>query len=346
MLRYIVYDIYRLQVIQEDFEKALKDITPSSQRSSLVYARALPDIIAPILDNQLANIKRDISAVFALRKEEYADNDDAAVREQDMNKNSKNRKVCNQHYRYLIHAPDKGYGQEYLGTAVLHLMEEYPMYSLDLASIMGDSTTKCAEESILRIFKEAQRNTPSVIYWPHIDRWWAAAHDILRTSITLLINDIAHDCPILIVATSNVAMHDLDDNLQLIFENFAFHDCHQHIEQSERELFWKQIMISIHEKPRHKPKTIEQYPSLPIAELPKPVQNKRRNALKGDKTESERLIEAERMACVNLRVYIRAVCNRLCKHFKNFIDSKSSSNRYFIHNHTTFNNYSLIVCHV
>ena len=41
------------------------------------------------------------------------------------------------------------------------------MYSLDLASIMGDSTTKCAEESILRIFKEASRNTPSV-YIGHI----------------------------------------------------------------------------------------------------------------------------------------------------------------------------------
>merc|ERR1719291_832386 len=29
------------------------------------------------------------------------------------------------------------------------------------------------------------------------------------------------------------------------------------------------------------------------------------------------------MAIVNLRVYIRSVCNRLCKHFKNFIDEMS-----------------------
>ena len=282
-----------------------------------------------------------------MRKEEYQDNDDEIAAIQDLsitpsddntttddNHNRNNnqqsqsngkRKLCSQHYRYLIHGKDSRYGQSYLGTAVLHLMEEYPMYSLDLASIMGDSTTKCAEEAILRIFKEAQRNTPSVIYWPHIDRWWNAAHHVLQESISLLIAEVHHDCPVLIVATSNIPMHELDDDLVKIFDKYAFHDCNQQIDQQQRKQFWLQIKDPINEKPRHKPKTIEQYPSLPIAELPQEPESKdedkNRNVLtENGTTESEKLIESERMACVNLRVYIRAVCNRLCKHFKNFID--------------------------
>merc|ERR1712154_37715 len=68
----------KLKVIRADFEKALKDITPSSQRSSLVYARALPKLLRPLLDQQLNNIKRDIEGIFSLRKEEY-DNDEIAI---------------------------------------------------------------------------------------------------------------------------------------------------------------------------------------------------------------------------------------------------------------------------
>jgi len=344
-------DTQRLKVIRSDFEKALKDITPSSQRSSLVYARALPKLLQPLLNAQLSSIRNDIESLFSFKKAQDGDDGDNAtlthVTEEDntethntetntaewSNDRNHNRdtntvqKASNQHYRYLIHGKDGQNGQSHLGTAVLHLLEEYPMYSLDLASLYGDSSTKCADEAILRIFKEAQRNTPSVVYWPHVDRWWNAAHDILKTSITLLIGDIANDCSILIVATSNIPMGELDDDLAEMFNNFAFHDTDRALSVTERRAFWMQIGEIMEEKPRHKPKSIEEYPSLPIAELPPPspgtlaVKHKKSgNDIERDEANSEKLIEQDRMACVNLRVYIRAVCNRLCKHFKNFID--------------------------
>lgn len=382
-------DTKRLTVVRQDFEKALKDITPSSQRSSLVYARALPKLLRPLLDPQLQSIRMDIGMLFSFKKDNDSDGDLVAETEvpteapsgaatetmtgtvtgtvtetvtmtntttntmtntetatmdntetatidmmnMNMNPNGMggvSKKMRSQHYRYLIHGRDGQYGQAHLGTAVLHLMEEYPMYSLDLASLYGDSTTKCADEAILRIFKEAQRNTPSVVYWPHIDRWWTAAHDILKTSMTLLIGDIANDCPILIVATSNIPMADLDTDLAEIFHNFSFHDCDRDISESQRRHFWNQICEFMEEKPRHKPKSIEEFPTLPIAELPPPspetVAAAQKNKKKSnepeaiDEADSQRLIEKDRMCCVNLRVYIRTVCNRLCKHFKNFID--------------------------
>eukprot|EP01084_Bolivina_argentea_P296467 510614_1 len=298
-------DTKKLEIKQEDFEVALKNITPSSQRSSLVFARTIPELLQPLLGRQLQTIKRDIASVFSLKKGEG----------------------YHAHYRYLIYGKDHHQGQNYLGRAVLHLLEEYPMYSLDLASLYGDSTTKCADESILRIFKEAQRNTPSVIYWPHVHRWWETAHDILKTSISLLINDISKDCPILIVATCNVLMEDMDQDLVQLFDKFSFHSTDQATDESERNRFWNQIAQFIKEKPKHKARNIEQYPTLPIAELSREGKNDKNkngkdtgNAESNNQTESEALIEQQKMDCVNLRVYIRSVCNRLCKHFKNFID--------------------------
>ena len=114
----------------------------------MVYARTLPDLLRPLLEPQLDNIKRDISAIFALRKEEYKDNDDEIAAIQDLsiqdenedeneNENTNNsnnhnhnhnnnknnhdpqKKIMQSTYRYLIHGKDSRDGQSYLGTAVL-----------------------------------------------------------------------------------------------------------------------------------------------------------------------------------------------------------------------------------
>ena len=326
-------DTQQLQVVKDDFEKALKDITPSSQRSSLVYARPIPDLLKPLLFRQLSAIKADIQEIFSLKKQDHDDdNDNEAVQEQqneDENNNHSNtnqhhhKRVCNEHYRYLIHGEDDRNGQNYLGPAVLHLMEEYPLYSLDFAGLYGDSSTKCADEAILRIFKEAQNNSPSVIYWPHIDRFWSSAHDILKTSISLLISDISKDTPILIIATANIGMEHLDNDLLAIFEKYSFYDCNQSISDDERRRFWQQLTVLMTEKPKHRKKTIEQYPTLPIAELPKNAVLEQTTQKQNESNKEAEWYEAEKMAIVNLRVYIRSVCNRLCKHFKNFIDEMS-----------------------
>ena len=118
-------------------------------------------------------------------------------------------------------------------------------------------STKSAEESVLRTFKEARRNTPSVIYWPNVGRWWDTAHEVLQTSITLLINDIPPDCPILLIATSDKSMECLNNEVQAIFGKYSFHNCNRAITVTQRRNFWTQIKVPCTEKPKHKPKPIE-----------------------------------------------------------------------------------------
>ena len=57
-------------------------------------------------------------------------------------------------------------------------------------------------EAILCKFKEAHQHVAGDLLacWPHLDRWWAVAHDIPRSmSLLICIVDIAHDCSELLV---------------------------------------------------------------------------------------------------------------------------------------------------
>ena len=54
--------------------------------------------------------------------------------------------------RIILHGPS-GMGQAYVGAAVLHHLEGYHIQTLDLGSIMGDSTRVCCIVVItLKIF--------------------------------------------------------------------------------------------------------------------------------------------------------------------------------------------------
>eukprot|EP00494_Astrolonche_serrata_P028693 UN28960 len=60
-------------------------------------------------------------------------------------------------------------GQSYIGPALLHALEEYPIYSIDLPSLVGDHSSRSHDESLLSLIKEARRNSPSILYWPRIN---------------------------------------------------------------------------------------------------------------------------------------------------------------------------------
>ena len=64
--------------------------------------------------------------------------------------------------RLLIHGR-AGFGQKHLGPAILHGLEEFPMYSIDLSSLLGDPTARTPAEAILSKVKEARRNSPSIL---------------------------------------------------------------------------------------------------------------------------------------------------------------------------------------
>ena len=132
--------------------------------------------------------------------------------------------------------------------------------------------TKNAEEALLRTFKEARRNAPCVLYLPHIDRWWNTAHESLQSCLSLLINDIPHDCSILLLSTSDTSFNNLDNEIKNIFSIYSCSRLNLSSDQNKivfsmRMNFWKQLINFATEIPQSKPKNINQYPALPIDSL-------------------------------------------------------------------------------
>lgn len=64
-------------------------------------------------------------------------------------------------------------------------------------------SAKNGEEVLVRQFTEAKRNSPCVIFWPHVDLWWENASESLRCCLEMLISDIPFDSHILLFATAD-----------------------------------------------------------------------------------------------------------------------------------------------
>lgn len=212
----------------------------------------------------------------------------------------------------MIHGAHAGCGQQHLGCGILQCLEEFPVYCIDLPSLYGSQTTKCAEEALLTKFKEARRNAPSVVYWPHIDRWWESANESLRTSTSLLVQNIQDDTPVFVLATSDRPLKDQDDEIRDIFHSNDYAVGKPGAPMVKA--FWSRLSRACTRLPKRKV-AVRKMQKLKPAENQGPVASEaqKRRAAADDRLRTEN----EDFVC--LRTFIRSVCTRLCKHFKNFL---------------------------
>lgn len=56
---------------------------------------------------------------------------------------------------------------------------------------------------VLQVFREAKRTAPSILYMPHIDRWWSVLSDTLQATFLTLVHDMDPSAPVLLLATSD-----------------------------------------------------------------------------------------------------------------------------------------------
>eukprot|EP00494_Astrolonche_serrata_P028479 UN28746 len=144
--------------------------------------------------------------------------------------------------KLLIHG-DKGMGQNFIGPALLYVLEEYPIFSIDLPSILGGTQDAYHHnEALFKLIKRARDNAPSVIYWPRILSWWESVDEKTQNSIMELIQDTPNDVNIYILATSEVKRDKLNQKLKTLFpSNFSFEI--QPIAKESLNKFWSQVLI-------------------------------------------------------------------------------------------------------
>ncbi|NXB41352.1 ATAD2 protein, partial [Eulacestoma nigropectus] len=117
--------------------------------------------------------------------------------------------------RFLL-VEEPGCGQAFdLAPAVLHALEKFPAYTLDLPTLFVSTTSQ--EETCSQLMREAQRTAPSIIYIPQIPSWWEAIGPTLKAGFTGLLNNIPYFAPVLLLATSDVPHEDLPEEIKALF---------------------------------------------------------------------------------------------------------------------------------
>ena len=123
----------------------------------------------------------------------------------------------------LLHRPrlllcgGPGGGQSsHLGPALLHILEEIPVKVLDLSVTFG--VTSCSpEESLVQLFKEAKRVSPSIIYLPRVDSWWDVTTETFQVTFTSSLLSLPPSTSLVVIATAECPWSTLSPSLQNLF---------------------------------------------------------------------------------------------------------------------------------
>lgn len=64
---------------------------------------------------------------------------------------------------------------------------------------------------------EARRAAPAILFLPHLQLWWETAPASLRATLTMLLSDLPSELPLLLLATADVPLAELDADALKLF---------------------------------------------------------------------------------------------------------------------------------
>ncbi|KAK7887132.1 hypothetical protein WMY93_026753 [Mugilogobius chulae] len=341
----LVLDVNSIAITSKDFMTAMAKMVPAAQRAVASPAKALIPAVRPLLNAALQTVLQTVSRLFphaelSLKRNRNQDltvglsEDDLMFSDEDSEVCASgqsqvqtgstkeifnlNRSVLSQPTSYrprLLLQGRSGSGQSaYLAPAVLHALEKFTVYTLDLAVLFGASAT-APEETCAQIFVEAKRTSPSILYIPHIGQWWETVGPALRATFLSLLGSIPAFSPILLLATCNLQYDQLSSEVQEIFRMEYGEVFHVTVPTSrERRHFFEDLILNQAAKaPASRKKAVlHALEVLPVAPPPVPRQL--------TQEEIKKLEEQEESTLRELRLFLRDVTNRLSqdKRFKAF----------------------------
>uniref|UniRef100_A0A8C3AAL2 ATPase family AAA domain-containing protein 2 n=1 Tax=Cyclopterus lumpus TaxID=8103 RepID=A0A8C3AAL2_CYCLU len=319
----LVLDVNSIAITNKDFLAAMSKMVPAAQRAVVSPAKALIPAVCPLLSATLQNILHNVSRLFPHAEQ-------ALKRKREHGAFLLlsypvpsfflfvHKSVLSQPTSYrprLLLEGRLGSGQSsHLAPAVLHALEKFTVYTLDMAVLFGASAT-APEETCAQIFVEAKRTSPSILYIPHIGQWWETVGPALRATFLSLLSSIPAFAPILLLATCNLQYDQLSMEVKELFRmefGEVFHI--QTPTSRERRNFFEDLILNQAAKaPASKKKAVlNALEVLPVAAPPPPRQL--------TEEETRRLEEQEEDTLRDLRLFLRDVTNRLSqdKRFKAF----------------------------
>uniref|UniRef100_A0A665U4R6 ATPase family AAA domain-containing protein 2 n=1 Tax=Echeneis naucrates TaxID=173247 RepID=A0A665U4R6_ECHNA len=337
----LLLDVSSIAVSSCDFVEAMRKMSPAGQRAAASPAKPLSPVVHPLLGTTLRDILDHLQRLFphaeqGMKKRREPDLtsgvlDDGLTYGGDETSNistpstSKSKNFLHfarsavrhptSHRPRLLLSGRPGAGQtSHLAPAVLHALECFTVHSLDPAVLFGVSSTT-PEEACAQVFCEAKRTSPSIIYIPHLQQWWETAGPALRASFLSLLGSIPSFSPILLLATCNLPVAQLDLEIQGLFreEYGEVYTVSVPTRQERTDFFQDLILNQAAEAPPSRRKGLAQATEiLPLAPLPPPHQLSQQELLRLEEQEEDVLRE--------LRLFLRNVTERLAldRRFKAF----------------------------
>uniref|UniRef100_A0A6Q2YL37 ATPase family AAA domain-containing protein 2 n=1 Tax=Esox lucius TaxID=8010 RepID=A0A6Q2YL37_ESOLU len=317
----LLLDVGSVNISSRDFLAAMRKMVPASQRSVSTPAKALTPVVKPLLGSAL-------TAVLDTLQKLFPHSEQGLKRKRDVGESRVPECIClfcictlcchlcsrsatrhpTSHRPRLLLAGHPGAGQSsHLAPAVLHALEKFTVYTLDLAVLFGVSSTS-PEEACAQVFCEAKRTSPSILYVPRIQQWWDTVGTPLKATFLSLLQDIPSFSPVLLLATSDVAHGDLADEIRTLFrvQYREVHFIQIPTQQERREFFEDLILNQAAEAPACKKKSLmHAMEVLPLAPPSPPRQM--------TETELLRLEEQEEDTLRELRLFLRSVTERLSR---------------------------------
>lgn len=208
----LLIDPSRIKVSPADFMLSLKNIVPSSERSTPTNAVPLPKTIEPLLREQLRELEQLVSEILPRKKRLTALEE--AEFEQPVGELGFRREQMQQHFeKSLVFKPrllirgGYGMGQQYLAAAVLNRLEGLHVQSFDLSTLHGDPA-KSPEATVVQLFSEVKRRKPSVIYIPDIQTWFEAVGQIVISTFIGLLRSLQPTDPVMLLGVAEIEADD------------------------------------------------------------------------------------------------------------------------------------------
>ncbi|KAM6215269.1 ATPase family AAA domain-containing protein 2 isoform 1-T1 [Rhynchocyon petersi] len=338
-----------INISAKDFEVAMQKMIPASQRAVTSPGQALSAIVKPLLQGTVHKILEALQKVFphaevgtnkALDSDvscpllesdlAYSDDDVPSVYENGLSQKSfnktkenfnflhLNRNACQQPMSFrprMLIVGEPGFGQgSHLAPAVIHALEKFTVYTLDIPVLFGVSATS-PEETCAQMIREAKRTAPSIVYVPHIHLWWEIVGPTLKATFTTLLQNIPSFAPVLLLATSDKPHSALPEEVQELFIREYGEIFNVRLpSKEERTKFFEDLILKQAAKPpiSKKKAVFQALEVLPVAPPPAP------RPLTVE--EVKRLEEQEEDTFRELRIFLRNVTHRLAidKRFRVF----------------------------
>lgn len=221
-------DPTKVKVVAKDFMRALDKIIPSSARSTSTGSAPIPERLQPLLQDSLDKVIEKLNDLLPdsvgiggkkkltnLEEALYLDptlkDHDGGFSKQELLKNLESSRICKPH---LLVCGEKGSGQQYLGAAILNLLEGFQVQNLDLASMFGD-VTRTPELCIVQTFIEARRHQPSIIFIPNIDTWFDVMTHSAKATLSGLLRNLRSNEKILLLGIAERSFEELDTEVKM-----------------------------------------------------------------------------------------------------------------------------------